>query len=57
MEAIFTTHSEDSVLNIHPIRSIRAKRHNCILNLLASHIHTNHSDILRKDGADTYWNS
>ena len=54
---IFTTHSGDGVFNVYPIRSIRTKRFKFILNLLPDHIHTNHSDILRRDGAGAYWDS
>lgn len=54
---IFTTHSGDGVFNVYPIRSIRTKRFKYILNLLPDHYHTNHSDILRKDGAGAYWDS
>ena len=56
-QEIFTTHSGDGVYNVYPIRSIRTKRYKYILNLLPDHIHTNHSDILRKDGAGAYWHS
>ncbi|MCY4188950.1 MAG: sulfatase [Bryobacterales bacterium] len=56
-QAIFTTHSGDGAYNVYPIRSIRTKRYKYILNLLPDHIHTNHSDILRKDGAGAYWHS
>lgn len=54
---IFTTHSGDTVFNVYPIRSIRTKRFKYILNLLPDHLHTNHSDILRKDGAGAFWDS
>jgi len=54
---IFTTHSGDGVYNAYPIRSIRTKRYKYILNLLPGHLHTNHSDILRKDGAGAFWDS
>ncbi len=54
---IYTTHSADTVFNIYPIRSIRTPRYKYILNLLPDHLHTNHSDILRKDGAGAYWHS
>lgn len=56
-QAIFTTHSGDGVFNVYPIRSIRTKRYKFILNLLPDHIHTNHSDILRKERAGAYWDS
>lgn len=56
-QAIFTTHSGDGVFNVYPIRSIRTKRYKYILNLLPDHIHTNHSDILRKERAGAYWDS
>lgn len=54
---IFTTHSGDTVFNVYPIRSIRTQRFKYILNLLPDHLHTNHSDILRKDGAGAFWDS
>lgn len=54
---IFTTHSGDGVFNVFPIRSVRTDRFKYILNLLPDHLHTNHSDILRKDGAGAYWDS
>lgn len=54
---IYTTHSADTVFNVYPIRSIRTKRFKYILNLLPDHLHTNHSDILRKDGAGAFWDS
>ena len=56
-EAIFTTHSGDGVFNVYPMRSIRTKQFKYILNLLPDHFHTNHSDILRKDGAGAFWDS
>ena len=56
-QAVFTTHSGDGVFNVYPIRSIRTKRYKYILNLLPDHIHTNHSDILRKERAGAYWDS
>lgn len=54
---IFTTHSGDGIYNVYPIRSIRNKRYKYIVNLLPDHYHTNHSDLLRKDGAGAYWDS
>ena len=54
---VFTTHTGDGVFNIYPIRSIRTKRFKYIRNLLSNCYHTNHSDLLRKDGAGAYWNS
>ena len=56
-ELIFTTHSGDTVFNVYPIRSVRTTRYKYILNLLPGYLHTNHSDILRKDGAGRYWDS
>ncbi len=53
----FTTHSGDGIYNVYPIRAIRTKRFKYILNLTPDHIHTNHSDILRKEGAGAYWDS
>ena len=56
-DEIFTTHTGDGVFNIYPIRSIRTKRYKYIRNLLPDCYHTNHSDLLRKDGAGAYWDS
>lgn len=56
-DLIFTTHSGDGVFNVYPIRSVRTAKYKYILNLLPGHIHTNHSDILRKDGAGAFWHS
>lgn len=54
---IFTTHSGDGKWNVYPIRSVRSKKYKYIVNLLPQAYHTNHSDILRKDGAGAYWHS
>lgn len=54
---IFTTHSGDGKWNVYPIRSVRSNKYKYILNLLPQAYHTNHSDILRKDGAGAYWHS
>lgn len=56
-ELIFTTHSGDTVFNVYPIRSVRTTRFKYILNLLPGFLHTNHSDILRKQWAGAYWDS
>ncbi len=56
-EAIFTTHSGDGVFNVYPIRSVRTEKFKYIRNLLPDCYHTNHSDLLRKDGAGAYWDS
>lgn len=54
---IYTTHSGDRVMNVYPIRSLRTGRYKYIRNILPDAYHTNHSDILRKDGAGAYWHS
>jgi len=54
---IFTTQSGDGRMNVYPIRSVRDQRYKYIMNLLPHCYHTNHSDILRKDGAGAYWDS
>ncbi len=54
---IFTTHNEDGVMNIYPMRSIRSARYKYIINLSPGSYHTNHSDILQKDGAGAFWKS
>ena len=56
-DVIFTTHSGDGVMNVYPIRAVRTKRFKYIRNLRPDCYHSNHSDILRKDGAGAYWDS
>ena len=56
-EYIYTTHSGDGKMNVYPIRSIRDKRFMYIRNLIPDCYHSNHSDILRKPNAASYWNS
>lgn len=56
-DVIYTTNSGDGRMNIYPIRSIRTKEYKYILNLYPENQHTNHSDLLRKDGAGAYWDS
>ena len=52
---IFTTHSGDTNRNIFPIRSVRTREWKLIHNLHPEYAHTNHSDLLRKEGTATYW--
>ncbi|MEX0323773.1 MAG: sulfatase [Puniceicoccaceae bacterium] len=52
---IFTTHTGDTVFNVYPIRSIREGRYKYIHNLCPDGYHSNHSDILQKDGAGEFW--
>lgn len=54
---IYTTHSGDGHFNVYPMRSVRTKRFKYIHNLFPEYYHTNHSDILRKNGAGAYWDS
>lgn len=54
---IFTTQSNDGRMNMYPMRSIRSGQYKLIVNLCPDCIHTNHSDILRKENAGFYWNS
>ncbi|MDP6633792.1 MAG: sulfatase [Phycisphaerae bacterium] len=56
-EMIFTTHSGDGRMNVYPIRSVRTEKYKYIINLRPDCQHSNHSDILRKDGAGAYWSS
>ena len=56
-DLIFTTHSGDGIMNVYPIRSVRTPRFKYIRNLRPDSYHSNHSDILRKDGAGAYWDS
>ena len=54
---IYTTHTSDGDMNLYPIRSIRTERFKYIRNLRPDCYHSNHSDILRKNGAGAYWDS
>ena len=56
-DEIYATHSGDGNMNVYPIRSVRTGRFKFILNLRPDCYHSNHSDILRKDGAGAYWDS
>lgn len=56
-EVIFTTTTADGPYNIYPIRSVRTQRFKYIRNIYPNAYHTNHSDILRRDGAGAYWDS
>jgi N-sulfoglucosamine sulfohydrolase len=56
-DVIYTTHSGDGNMNVYPIRSVRTTKFKYILNLYPEYQHTNHSDLLRKDGAGAYWDS
>ena len=54
---IYTTHTSDGNMNLYPIRSVRTERFKYIRNLWPECYHSNHSDILRKNGAGAYWDS
>lgn len=54
---VYTTHSGDGPENVYPIRSVRTARYKYIRNLHPEYVHTNHSDLYRKNGAGAYWNS
>lgn len=54
-ERIFVTHSGDGNMNIYPIRCVRTREWKLIHNLHPEFAHTNHSDLLRKQGAGAYW--
>ncbi len=56
-EEIFTTHTGDTVFNVFPMRSVRVGKYKYIHNLCPDSYHSNHSDVLRKDGAGAYWDS
>ncbi|MEM6633961.1 MAG: sulfatase [Bacteroidota bacterium] len=56
-EVIYTTHTGDGKFNIYPMRSIRTERYKLIVNSHPEAYHSNHSDIMRKDGAGNYWDS
>ncbi|MDF1826551.1 MAG: sulfatase [Verrucomicrobiales bacterium] len=55
-DTIFTTHSGDGEMNVFPIRAIRTGDWKLIHNLRPDLAHTNHSDVLRKRSAGSYWN-
>lgn len=44
-------------MNLYPMRSVRTERFKYIRNLWPDTYHSNHSDILRKNGAGAYWDS
>lgn len=52
---IYTTHSGDGVMNAYPMRSVRTTKYHYIINLHSEYLHTNHSDLLKKDGAGSFW--
>ncbi len=54
-DKIFTTHTGDTKFNIYPIRSVREGKFKYIHNLCPDAWHSNHSDLLQKDGAGAYW--
>ncbi len=54
---IYTTHSGDGEMNVYPIRSVRDNHFKYIRNLYPNTYHSNHSDILRKPNAASYWDS
>ena len=56
-EYIYTTHTGDGKMNVYPIRSVRNNRFKYIRNLRPDTFHSNHSDILRKPNAGSYWDS
>jgi hypothetical protein len=55
--AIYTTHTGDRIMNVYPIRAVRTAQFKYIRNLHPEWQQSNHSDILRKDGAGAYWHS
>lgn len=56
-DKIYTTHSGDGKFNVYPIRSLHDGQYHYVLNLHPEYMHTNHSDLLKKDGAGDYWTS
>jgi N-sulfoglucosamine sulfohydrolase len=56
-EVIYTTTTADGIRNIYPIRSVRTERFKYVRNIHPDAYHSNHSDILRLDGAGGYWDS
>jgi arylsulfatase A-like enzyme len=56
-EMVFTTTTADGPYNIYPIRSVRTSRYKYIRNIYPDAYHSNHSDILRSEGAGAYWDS
>ncbi len=54
---VYTTTTADGTKNVYPIRSVRTARFKYVRNIHAEAYHSNHSDILRLDGAGGYWDS
>lgn len=54
-DAVFTTHTSDGSVNIYPIRAVCDKEFKYIRNLRPDCYHSNHSDIMRVEGAGSYW--
>lgn len=54
---IYTTHTADGDKNVYPIRSVREAQYKLIRNMLPDCYYSNHSDVLRVDGAGAYWDS
>lgn len=52
---IYTTTTADGNKNIYPSRSIRTDKWKLIHNIHPEYVFTNHSDLLRRDGAGKYW--
>jgi len=56
-DMIFTTHTGDTKYNIYPMRGVRVGNFKYIHNLCPDAYHSNHSDLLRRDGAGAFWDS
>ena len=54
---VYTTTTADGTKNVYPMRSVRTARFKYVRNIHAEAYHSNHSDILRLDGAGGYWDS
>ncbi|AWB66313.1 hypothetical protein C2869_07645 [Saccharobesus litoralis] len=52
---IYTTTTADGDKNIYPSRALRTAKWKLIHNIHPEYAFTNHSDLLRRDGAGMYW--
>ena len=54
-DKIYSTHSGDVNMNVYPMHSVCTAKYHYIISLHPEYLHTNHSDLLKKDGSDSFW--
>lgn len=42
-------------MNVYPMHSVCTAKYHYIISLHPEYLHTNHSDLLKKDGSDSFW--